>query len=280
MNTRTNKNKLLIIINADDLGENPQINQAIAKYARNGLISSASILANGNDFEGAKQFAFEYTHISTGAHLNLSQFKSLSRPDIFLEKGITDENYNFTGSAKYTSKTKIAFDQQLVNAIYEEWKLQLEKIFDNKVFVSHIDGHNHVHYRYELLSALKKLQEKFKINKVRIKDVKPVAFYGLFNKSLPKKTPPLRRELSNLVWNNLLKVMNPPTKTTDHVFSYLSLCKYLSTGSKSPRRGVFEVVVHPGSNYLDYFAEENALVEKRMIEQLIPDFTLITYNDL
>ena len=274
------KKKLTIIINADDLGENSIVNHAIYEYAQNGLISSASILANGDGFDEAKNVVTACPQISIGAHLNLTQFKSLSQADIFYQKGIVDENYYFNGAAKYNSKVKIDFDRHLVDAIYNEWKLQLEKLCDNNIPLSHIDGHNHVHYRYELLYILEKLLNKFNINKLRIKDVKPISFYGIFNKSLNKKTPPLRKELSNLIWNRRIKKACPFIKTTDHVFSYLSLCKYLSTGSKCPKSGIFEVVVHPGSNYLNYFCEENILVESRKIEELIPDFTMITYKDL
>jgi predicted glycoside hydrolase/deacetylase ChbG (UPF0249 family) len=274
------KNKLFIIVNADDLGENERVTRSIYNFAERGLISSASILVNGDDFDGAKHFAHNFPHISIGAHLNLTQFASLSKSDIFFERGIIDENNYFTGVAKYNSTAKIDFDRQLIHAVYNEWKMQLEKLYNNNISVSHIDGHNNIHYRYELLFALKKLQKEFNINKVRAKDVKPISFYGLFNKSLKRKLPPLKKEISNLVWNSLVKNIEPFTKTTDHVFSYLSLCNYLSTGSRSPRKGIFELVVHPGSNYLDYFLEENVLVEKRKIEELLPDFTLISYNEI
>lgn len=280
MHMINHESRLFIIINADDLGENKRVTQSIYEYAKRGLISSVSILANGDDFEGAKRVTLECPHISVGIHLNLSQFRSLSRASVFRERGITDENYYFTGAARYNSKVRIHFDRRLVDAIYNEWELQLEKLYDNDISVSHIDSHNHVHYRYELFFALKKLQKKFSINKIRIKDVKPIGFYGIFNKSLPRKTPSLHRELSNLIWNTLIKAVNPPAKVTDHVFSYFSLCKYLSTGSRCPQRGIFEVVVHPGSNYLDYFSEENVWVENKKLEALLPDFSLITYYDL
>ncbi|HET60262.1 MAG TPA: ChbG/HpnK family deacetylase, partial [Chloroflexi bacterium] len=200
--------------------------------------------------------------------------------DVFREKGITDGDNYFTGIARYNSKDRIHFDSQLVDAIYNEWELQLEKLYENDIPVSHIDSHNHVHYRYELFFVLKRLQKKFDIARVRIKDVKPIGFYGIFNSSLPRKTPPLHREFSNLIWNMLLKTVPPPVKTADHVFSYRSLCKYLSTGSRCPKRGVFEIVVHPGSDYLDYFSEENSWVENKKLEQLLPDFSMITYHDL
>lgn len=40
------------------------------------------------------------------------------------------------------------------------------------------------------------------------------------------------------------------------------------------------MVAHPGSDYLSYFAEENRLIERRRIHDLIPKFKLISYRDL
>jgi len=274
------KPSLKIIINADDLGENKKVNKAINEYARKGLITSASILANGEEFEEGCAIASTCQHISIGVHLNLSQFKSLSAQDIFTERSITNSNHIFTGLAKYNNRHQFEFDKFLADAVLLEWRLQIEKIFDNNIPISHIDGHNHVHYHNKLFPVIKKLQKLFKIDKVRIKDVKPLSFYGIFNKSLPKKTPPLRVEFSNFIWNQKIKNIKPLTKTVDHVFSYLSLFNYLSTGSKCPQKGIFELVVHPGSQYLEYFLRENAIVEQQMIFKFLPSHELITYNDL
>lgn len=269
-----------VIINADDLGESGRVNREISLFAASALISSVSLIANGADFEGGKRVVSQYPKLSVGAHLNLTQFKSLSKSEVFIEKGVTDEEYLFTGSAKYSSDLKPEFDNQLVSAVFAEWDLQITKLLDNGVKISHIDSHNNVHYHFALLPVIKRLQAKYKIERVRPKDVKPLSFYGLFNRSLPRKTPPLKRELMNFIWNRRLICSKPKARVVDHVFSYLSLWNYLSTGSRCPKRGTFEIIVHPGSDYLDYFSKENELVAERALYPLLGDFELITCYDL
>lgn len=51
-----------------------------------------------------------------------------------------------------------------------------------------------------------------------MKDVKPLSFYGIYNNNLPKKTPPLLKELNNCYWNAKLKYYAPKTVIVDHVF--------------------------------------------------------------
>ena len=63
MKNINHESKLYIIVNADDFGENTQVTQSIYDYVKRGLISSASILANGDDFEGAKE-VLSLIHIS------------------------------------------------------------------------------------------------------------------------------------------------------------------------------------------------------------------------
>jgi predicted glycoside hydrolase/deacetylase ChbG (UPF0249 family) len=61
-----------IIINADDFGYNNIIN-----YIKNGLITSTSILVNGESFEEAINYAITNKNISYGIHLNLTEFSPI-----------------------------------------------------------------------------------------------------------------------------------------------------------------------------------------------------------
>lgn len=113
-----------------------------------------------------------------------------------------------------------------------------------------------------------------------MKDVKPLSFYGLFNRNLPKLTPPLLNELSNYYWNQKMRYNHPKTIIVDHVFSYKSLCDYISTGSKCPKKGVFEIIIHPGLKYMDYFEKENILVKEKYLFDLLPQHKMICFKDL
>jgi len=61
-----------LIVNADDLGWTAGVNRGIAEAHRNGIVTSASLLANGRAFEEAVEFARATRDLGVGVHLNLS----------------------------------------------------------------------------------------------------------------------------------------------------------------------------------------------------------------
>ena len=120
-------NELLIIINADDLGYSTTVNDAIFNLAKKNLITSASLMANGTDFDGAKQLIEHFPNLSIGVHLNLTEFISLSRSEMFNREGLMNKDFMFTGAIKYRPGIKIDFNSDLLESIYIEWKLQIEQ---------------------------------------------------------------------------------------------------------------------------------------------------------
>lgn len=283
------------IINGDDLGANAAINKAIRKYAENNLVSSATILANGKNFEGVKGVVRSCPYISCGAHLNLTEFESLTKADIFREVGIINSNGSFMGNLK---TKKIAYTNFLKEAIYNEWKTQLEKLYDNGIPISHIDGHHHVHTWTVFYNVLKRIQKKFHINKVRIRYRKPFLSYLIKKNNdltsgnnywdsnekstdntedfIVQKYRALRNLIQHEAWLYLLK-HNYSTKTVDYFFSYLEICRYLMNGNAIPKDCTIELMTHPGHGL---FKEENFLIEEKKLHALIPNFKMITYNDL
>ena len=267
------------IINADDLGLNKAANGKIKEYAERHLISSAVILANGDAFDEAKSIALTYTDLSIGAHLNLTQFRSLTKAHIFEHAGITDKNNVFTGVANYQNRKSIKLSYELNNAIYKEWDAQISKLYDHGIKLSHIDGHNLVHYRKEFFFILKRLQKRFKIKRVRIRyGVRPYTFFVPF--SFRQYVKGMWSVKPAIVWNAFIRYFPPITRTTNYLYPYISLYKALKAGHKLPRKGIFELIVHPGCDYVEYFAEENRLVEDRAIPNMVPGFDMITFNDI
>ncbi len=61
-----------LIVNADDLGWTAGVNRGIAEAHRNGIVTSASLLANGEEFAEAVELARKTRGLGVGVHLNLS----------------------------------------------------------------------------------------------------------------------------------------------------------------------------------------------------------------
>ena len=67
-----------LIINADDLGLSPEVNESIFALMARRRLTSATILANAPYWEVAVRQAAHFPWCSFGIHLNLTQFQPLS----------------------------------------------------------------------------------------------------------------------------------------------------------------------------------------------------------
>ncbi|MGC0774685.1 MAG: ChbG/HpnK family deacetylase, partial [Candidatus Acidiferrum sp.] len=61
-----------LIVNADDLGWTEGVNRGIAEAHRNGIVTSASLLANGAAFASGVEVTRKTPGLGVGVHLNLS----------------------------------------------------------------------------------------------------------------------------------------------------------------------------------------------------------------
>ena len=101
-----------IIINADDLGSNETVNDAVFSLMSEKKISSATIMANGPNFDDAVTRSKIYTDCSFGCHLNLTEFKPFTNSQILYDYGIVDEN-GFTGKLREIRKND-SYKQSLI----------------------------------------------------------------------------------------------------------------------------------------------------------------------
>src|ERR1700730_18377659 len=61
-----------LIVNADDLGWTAGVNRGIAEAHRNGIVTSAALLADGEAFAEAVEVAHETRALGVGVHLILT----------------------------------------------------------------------------------------------------------------------------------------------------------------------------------------------------------------
>src|SRR5437868_399786 len=60
-----------LIVNADDFGLSPSVNQAVVRAHRDGILTSASLMVNEPAFEEAVTLARQNPHLGVGLHLTL-----------------------------------------------------------------------------------------------------------------------------------------------------------------------------------------------------------------
>jgi predicted glycoside hydrolase/deacetylase ChbG (UPF0249 family) len=248
-----------IVVNADDLGIREDINEAIFDGMRRGVITSATMLANGPAVVSAARQLYLFPGCSFGVHLNLTQFEPLWQGSLTGLANILDQNNRFNGNAI----REVKISAVMLRAIYQEWCCQIEKLMRLGVEPSHLDAHHHVHTIPQMLPVLASLRWRYKISKVRISRNMYTA------PELPSRILLAKKWLYNAALRN---VGFRTTRIFTDLQTFLKLCVERPPAGRSA-----ELMTHPGSSPA---SEEARLLEGDWRRTLAYKATLINYNIL
>jgi chitin disaccharide deacetylase len=246
--------KQRVIVNADDLGLSEKVNDAIFSFLETGRVKSATMIANADAFEGAALRSKQYKHCSFGVHLNLTQFKPLSR-----NRGLS-ALVGPDGQLSSQWRSRIA-RPSLLSAAFEELSAQIERAQSMLGSISHIDSHHHVHTIPALFPVLAALVRKYRIRKVRISR-------NLFERTEPKSAALL---LKKRMWNLALR-RGLGVRTTDYFADLASFVDAVPS-----EQCTVEVMVHPGH---DGYADESDLLAREWWAGLRPQMSFISFLEL
>jgi predicted glycoside hydrolase/deacetylase ChbG (UPF0249 family) len=139
------------VVNADDFGFTPDVNEGIVEAHRHGILTATTLMANGAAFDDAVRLAREVPGLDIGCHLVLIGGRSLT-----------------------TARALPRSVPQLLGAlarreirVYEELAAQVKRIVDSGVRPTHLDTHKHTHLAPPVLDAVARLGEEFGIRWVR-----------------------------------------------------------------------------------------------------------------
>lgn len=245
-----------VIINADDFGITMPVTQAIEKCIEDQVVSSTTVMANGDSLEEAKRFADLHTEASFGIHYCLSEFTSLTKSQVFVKYGITDSEGYFIKKAIIGVKN---ISNDLSEAIFLELCAQTEYLLNMGFKLSHADSHHHVHTLPQLQPIFIKVLQKYGIRKVRLQS--PYRFFSA-----------CRNPISWYKHMRLNYVYKRMFDTADVFYSYLKFTK------KPHLFSHVELMCHPGHPGTIY-KKEMGLVDTCELKKHIK-FELISYNDL
>lgn len=277
-----------IIVNADDLGISLDVDAQIEKCIQQGVVTSSTLMANAPAFNDGVRIAKQYPHISVGVHLNIIEFAPLTNSDIFKKHGILDDDGNFIEGAIFCVKV----DEELRQAVFEEWDAQITKIENIGLFPTHCDSHQHTHTIPSLREPLYKVANKHGIKSVR-------------RKVIPSIRLMLRQKRHPVVKLDKSKAMVPQKRNVVyrrfHIFSVIRECRrwnnnlgenYCITDSFFPfnnfyfdrkvlrmggKNAVVELMCHPG--HKAYQSESDNLMNKHSWYN--PEkYKLISYKEL
>lgn len=134
-----------LIVNADDFGFTAGINRAIVEAHIQGIVTSATLMANGRAFEDAVCLAKTVPRLSVGCHVVLIDGEPTLDPERL--PSITSAN---SGSARFRDGLKSFAARALAGCldpgeIEAETSAQIRKLQSAGIAVSHIDTHKHTH---------------------------------------------------------------------------------------------------------------------------------------
>jgi len=283
-----------LIINADDFGFTSGVNRAIVKTHTQGIVTSATLMANGPAFSEAQQLATGLPKLSVGCHVVLID----GEPTLPHEKirSLTASG-RFRDSLK-TFATRAITGQIDGTEIADEATAQIKKIQGTGIPVSHFDTHKHTHLFPKVLRPLLKAAADCGVRAVR----------NPFGPRFPLRSTRLLARPN--LWTryaevNMLRTFGGKFREAVHREGFVTpdgtlgievtgtLDETLFTAiAASIPEGTWEFVCHPGYNDADLQNANTRLRESREIELRVltlptareilaaQNVQLISYRDL
>ncbi len=152
-------------MNADDLGWTAGVNRGIAEAHRNGIVTSASLLANGGAFAEAVELARDARGLGLGVHLNLNDGPPVAPRESV--PSLVNDSGEFEGGPDGLL-LKIATRGLSLREVEMEWNAQISKVRDAGIEPTHLDGHKHVHMLPGLFEIALRLAKRHGIGAIRV----------------------------------------------------------------------------------------------------------------
>ncbi len=268
-----------LIVNADDFGRSRSINQAVIRAHREGILTTASLMVNGEAFDEAVELAQQNPTLGVGLHLTLICGKAtcgrMEIPDLVNPAG------EFSRSP-VTTGTRYFFDRSLRLQLAREIGAQFAKFKATGLTLDHVNGHLNMHLHPTVFELLAARSLEWGIHHMRVTD-DPFAL----NRRLAGGQW-LYRASHAFIFGRLARrarrvLARSNIRFTDHVFGLLQNARvdetFIVKLLNVLPRGDSELYSHPS---LDEFRHEfDALVSPRVkaqVQQL--GIQLVRYQDL
>lgn len=149
-----------VIVNVDDVGLHPAVQRAVEAGAAAGIVTSASVLANGPCVHDARRLR----GIGLGAHLNILRGKPLSpSEDVSTLIGQRDL---FLGSYPRLFLRYLSHQLDL-GQVEREWDRQIEFLLSMGLALTHVDSEKHIHCWPRLMPIACRLARRHGLRWVR-----------------------------------------------------------------------------------------------------------------
>jgi chitin disaccharide deacetylase len=154
-----------LIVNADDFGASPAINEAVIQAHQQGILTTASLMVNGAAFSQAVALARENQTLGVGLHLTLvCGASTLSREEI---PGLVNEQSAFTNDPVQAG-WRYFFQRHLRSELIREMEAQLKRFRGTGLVLDHVNGHLNLHLHPVIFRILLDHAREWGIERVRL----------------------------------------------------------------------------------------------------------------
>ena len=255
-----------LIVNADDFGFTRGVNRAVVRAFRSGIVTSTTIMANGEAFQDAAELALANPGLGVGCHLAVvgglavaaaADVSSLVDNDGVLPRTLTRLMF------------KLARGSVPTEELTKEFRAQLERVAQAGIKLTHLDTHKHSHTHPRVMKALVLAASEFGIKCVRnpfestfsLKGPRPLSDWSYLKQyALSAAVSPGAIQFKRLVRENGLK-------TPDRFFG-VKVTGMLDSSAirsimESLGEGTAELMCHPGEYDADLERAHTRLKRER-----------------
>jgi chitin disaccharide deacetylase len=273
-----------LIINADDFGLTAGVNRAIVEAHEGGIVTSATLMANGQAFDGAVSDAKSRPRLGVGCHIVLVDGAPLVQQSA--THSLLDSRRSKPGDPQFrqgigTFAALALLGRLAPDEIEAEATAQLKKLQSSGIAVSHFDSHKHTHMFPQVFKPLLRAAQACGVKAVRN------PFERLRGSQLASHPGLWRRWIEVGILGSLVKQFREAVRRADMVTPDGTFA-IVVTGSLNERLlrdmlehipdGVWELVCHPGYNDVDLQNVQTRLRESR--EQELRILTSKSTRDL
>ncbi len=153
-----------LIVNADDFGLTEAVNRGILHTHREGIVTSTTLMANGEAFDAAVTMSRQAPRLGIGVHLNLTSGEPVSPASSI--PSLVDRSGRLHFNPGRLLRALVARQVNLAD-VESELRRQITKIISAGIVPTHLDGHKHVHVLPGVSDIVIRLAQEFSIRSVR-----------------------------------------------------------------------------------------------------------------
>jgi len=154
-----------LVVNADDFGRSPSINEAVIRAHREGILTTASLMVNEPASDEAVALARENPGLGVGLHLTLLCGHAALPPEKI--PGLVNERGEFSDQPVSTGFRYFA-RRGLREQLRAEIEAQFARFRATRLPLDHVNGHLHFHLHPAVFRLLLADAEKHGIRHVRL----------------------------------------------------------------------------------------------------------------